>query len=175
IVWNHRWEYDKQPEVLFEALYALESAGIDFRVTVLGESFRQRPEEFLRAQERLHDRLFHFGNAQFSRYSHLLWLADIQVSTAIQDFFGISTCEAIWCGCTPLLPNRLNYPALIPEGLRTRHLYDDPNELVDRLKALCRTNTAPDPLLAAHVRQFDWRESVGEYDRLFDSIIQAHQ
>jgi glycosyltransferase involved in cell wall biosynthesis len=30
ILWNHRWEYDKQPEIFFEALYALQDEGMDF-------------------------------------------------------------------------------------------------------------------------------------------------
>src|SRR6185369_9661134 len=37
ILWNHRWEYDKDPEAFFAALYQLAEEGTDFRVAVLGE------------------------------------------------------------------------------------------------------------------------------------------
>jgi glycosyltransferase involved in cell wall biosynthesis len=36
IVWNHRWEWDKGPDQLFNALYNLKDAGLDFRLSVLG-------------------------------------------------------------------------------------------------------------------------------------------
>ena len=35
ILWNHRWEYDKQPEVFFETLFRLKAEGIKFKLSVL--------------------------------------------------------------------------------------------------------------------------------------------
>ena len=32
ILWNHRWEYDKNPETFFKVLFNLHKKGIDFRV-----------------------------------------------------------------------------------------------------------------------------------------------
>ena len=46
ILWNHRWEYDKNPVDFFKALYKMQEKGLDFEVVVLGENFRQIPEEF---------------------------------------------------------------------------------------------------------------------------------
>ena len=40
ILWAARWEFDKNPECLFEALAKLKETGVDFRISVLGESFR---------------------------------------------------------------------------------------------------------------------------------------
>lgn len=37
IIWNHRWEHDKNPEAFFRALYALADQNIDFRLSVLGQ------------------------------------------------------------------------------------------------------------------------------------------
>ena len=34
ILWNHRWEYDKDPESFFAALYLLADEGVDFRLAV---------------------------------------------------------------------------------------------------------------------------------------------
>jgi glycosyltransferase involved in cell wall biosynthesis len=73
ILWNHRWEYDKDPESFFQAVYALEAEGIDFGLVLLGESFRNRPDEFLLARQRLPDRIIHFGYAEdASAYAQLL-------------------------------------------------------------------------------------------------------
>ena len=44
ILWNHRWEYDKNPTDFFKALYKMQEKNLDFEVVVLGENFRQIPE-----------------------------------------------------------------------------------------------------------------------------------
>jgi glycosyltransferase involved in cell wall biosynthesis len=36
IVWNHRWEYDKNPERFVDAMIALVERGVDFRLALLG-------------------------------------------------------------------------------------------------------------------------------------------
>ena len=43
ILWNQRWEYDKDPETMLRALYALADEGLPFRVALAGESFRVQP------------------------------------------------------------------------------------------------------------------------------------
>ena len=43
IVWNHRWEHDKNPEGFFEAIINLDRKGYDFKIIVLGQSFRDIP------------------------------------------------------------------------------------------------------------------------------------
>lgn len=175
IVWNHRWEYDKQPGAFFRALYALQQRGLPFKVILLGESFRQRPEEFQEAQRRLGDRIAHVGYVPSRQsYARLLHSADVQVSTAIQDFFGGSTCEAIYCGCIPLLPDRLNYPALVPPDGHTHCLYRGLNDLIDRLARACEE---PERLRGMggyrrHVEQFDWRGLIARYDAAFQAVIE---
>ncbi|MDH3296647.1 MAG: DUF3524 domain-containing protein, partial [Acidimicrobiia bacterium] len=46
ILWNQRWEYDKDPEAVFDGLYAVAGKGYDFEVAICGENFRQSPDEF---------------------------------------------------------------------------------------------------------------------------------
>src|SRR5262249_5403522 len=124
ILWNHRWEYDKNPVAFFNALYKLIDRGIEFKVIIAGENTRQKAEEFDEARQRLASRLIHFGHAEcFEDYAKLLWQASIAVSCSWQDFFGVSMCEAIYCGCLPLLPSRLNYPNLIPAAYHEQCLY----------------------------------------------------
>ncbi len=174
IVWNHRWEYDKNPADFFAALYRLAREGAAFELAIVGENFRQQPEEFEAARVRLEPRVVQFGYLErFVDYAALLWRADVQVSAARQDFFGISTCEAMYCGCWPVLPRRLNYPALVPPPYHDRCLYDE-GELVHALRrALAARERAP-RTLRSFAAQFDWEQMAPQYDAALSELVEAH-
>lgn len=131
ILWNHRWEFDKGPEVFFRTLGRLASEGLDFRVNILGENFQARPRPFLEARELLGERIVSFGFLEKRRdYVRALWESDVVVSTAQQEFYGMAVMEAAYCRCRPLLPHRLVYPELYgPE-----FLYGDDEELLETLR-----------------------------------------
>lgn len=115
IVWNQRWEHDKNPEEFFATLFELAESGVAFRLVVLGESFRTVPPIFAEARARLAERILHFGFADSpAEYASWLRFGDVVVSTANHEFFGIAVVEAVRAGCRPLLPNRLAYPELFP-------------------------------------------------------------
>lgn len=170
ILWNHRWEFDKNPRAFLNALRKLCDDGIAFRVAITGENFRQHPVEFEAALHYLGDRVVQYGYVEdFAAYARLLWEADVQISTAYHDFFGISTCEAIYCGCTALLPNRLNYPDLIPSVFHKQFLYQE-GGLRNALQAWLRQPKAPPSELRAHVAQFDWHVQAPYYDQIFAEL-----
>ncbi len=173
ILWNHRWEYDKNPAPFFEALYTLMDEGIAFKVILAGENIRQKAEEFEEARERLGSRLLHYGYAEdFATYARLLWRATTAISSAWQDFFGISMCEAIYCGCLPIMPRRLNYPDLLPADYHNLCLYDE-GELADTLRR--NLDRPAPPALRDHVAAFDWSILAPEYDRIFQELIERHK
>lgn len=170
LLWNHRWEYDKNPPSFLNALRRLSEKGLRFEVALTGENFREDPAEFAAAREHLGERVVQYGYVEeFADYARLLWAADAQVSTAYHDFFGISTCEAIYCGCAPLLPRRLNYPDLIPEEYHSRFLYNDGN-LQDVLHAWLDDPQPPPQALRDHVARFDWHEQAPLYDRVLEDL-----
>ena len=111
ILWSARWEHDKNPEAFFSAIEKLEAAGVPFRLSVLGEQFRDQPAVFDRARDLFADHIDRWGY-QPSREAYVKALldADVVVSTADHEFFGISVVEAIAAGAYPLLPERLAYP-----------------------------------------------------------------
>jgi glycosyltransferase involved in cell wall biosynthesis len=173
ILWNQRWEYDKDPETMLRALYALADAGLNFRVALAGENFRVQPAEFAAARLRLGGRLVHYGYAENEAdYIRLLWRADVVLSTAIHEFFGVSIVEAIYCGCLPVLPRRLSYPELIPAAWHDRCLYDDFEGLLARLRAAVADPQVPQALRAA-VARFDWSAQAALYDALMDQTATA--
>jgi glycosyltransferase involved in cell wall biosynthesis len=113
IVWAARWEHDKGPETFFAALDALAETGADFRVSVIGEQFLQRPDCFDEARRRLGGRVVRWGYQEDrDAYIEALAAADVAVSTAEHEFFGLSMLEAAAAGAWPVLPQRLAYPEI---------------------------------------------------------------
>lgn len=145
LAWNHRWEHDKDPVAFFTALRELDAKGVPFRVIVCGESYARRPAVFDEAHAWLGDRVVHWGFAPSRRsYLELLARADIAISTARHEFFGVSMLEATHLGAFPLVPDRLAYPELFPE----QHRYVDDGELVSRLASLCERHARGESLRA---------------------------
>ena len=172
ILWNHRWEYDKDPDEFFRALFTLADNGLSFEAAVLGESFEKYPPIFDEARERLGRRIVQFGYAEdLADYARWLWRADILPVTSDHDFFGASAVQAMYCGCRPLLPRRLVFPWHIPPELHGECLYDDFDDLVDHLRAQLREPRTSAPAgLREHVARYDWGMMAEEYDRILAGI-----
>ncbi len=172
ILWNHRWEYDKDPDLFFGTLFRLAEEGIPFEVAVLGERFARVPPIFREARKRLGDRIVHFGFApDFSEYATWLWRADILAACAEHDFFGASVVQAIYCNCRPLLPNRLAYPEHIPADLRKHILYDSEEQFCAALKNLLLNRDELKPTASQNwVKKYDWLRLIGQYDDLLQTI-----
>jgi glycosyltransferase involved in cell wall biosynthesis len=178
ILWNQRWEYDKNPRAFFAALERLAAAGVAFRVALCGERFARRPRAFERGIEALGDRVVHVGWLERDEYASLLGDADVVLSTADHEFFGISVVEAICAGAWPVLPRRLAYPELLPERHHADCLYDDEAGL-DRLLRVALERGRDDRAraeLAARMRtRFGWASVAPRYDRLFEEMTRRRQ
>ncbi len=175
VLWNHRWEFDKNPETFFETLIALKAQGVDFRLAVAGEHYRETPDVFDRARRELADEIVQFGHLQ-SRddYLQLLRRCDIVASTAIHDFFGVAVVEAIAAGCWPLLPERLSYPELLPAELHRRHLYRTDAQFRRRLlEALGGIDKVRETDVSGAVGRFAWETIVGDYDRTMCEVVEG--
>jgi glycosyltransferase involved in cell wall biosynthesis len=178
ILWNQRWEYDKDPDTFFRALYTLAGEGLDFRVALAGQSYRQTAPEFEAARDRLGDRVVHFGYADAGEYAALLRQADVVVSTAIHEFFGIAIVEAIYSECFPVLPRRLTYPEIVPQSHHGDCLYDDFEGLLARLRwALTHPDRAR--ALASELRpavaRFDWTVVAPQYDAAMENLARIQK
>ncbi|MGQ9650447.1 MAG: tRNA-queuosine alpha-mannosyltransferase domain-containing protein [Phycisphaerae bacterium] len=114
ILWAARWEHDKNPDAFFLALKSLKLGGVDFRVSVIGEQFRERPPIFDWARQYFFHHIDRWGFQESRQdYEEALMEADVFVSTANHEFFGITAVEAIAAGAYPLLPKRLAYPEIL--------------------------------------------------------------
>ncbi|MBD3179138.1 MAG: DUF3524 domain-containing protein [Candidatus Latescibacteria bacterium] len=177
ILWNHRWEYDKNPEEFFRALFILAEEGRDFRVAVLGESFNNLPPVFDEARERLVGRLVHFGYVP-DRRKYAAWLrrADILPVTSRHDFFGAGVAEAIYCDCCPVLPDRLAYPEHIPESRRKEFLYSGFDGLLTMMRGrIDRIEETRKIITSDFVAHYDWKRIAPVYDKVLAGAAAGKQ
>ena len=181
VLWNQRWEYDKNPSGFFRVMNRLDDAGVPFQLILAGKHFHEQPEEFEQAFERYAERILHYGYAEdFAEYSRLLHRADVVVSTARHEFFGVAIQEAIYCGCHPVLPRRLSYPELIPEShheplLHAPIFYEDDQALFEVLRGILEGDERPLPpqTLRKIPAPLDWDEHIENYDTLFEEVVGA--
>ena len=117
ILWAARWEFDKNPAEFFDAVRIVKEVGIDFRLSVIGGKPGPKDDVFQRAKSEFHPHIVHWGYLHSAEeYEKVLLEADIAVSTAIHEFFGIGMAEAAAAGCFPLVPHRLAYPEVFKEN-----------------------------------------------------------
>ena len=174
VVWNQRWEHDKNPDDLMRVLCGVAERGVSFQLALCGEQAGGVPPALSRGIEMLGDRVVHQGHLARTEYTDLLGQARVVISTANHEFFGISVLEAACSGAHPLLPQRLSYPELFAEAA-AECLYADLDDAIERLSGLLAD---PDPTrsvatsVAVSLRKrFGWSRLGPVYDRLFERVV----
>ncbi len=185
ILWAARWENDKRPDLFFEALSLLAAREVDFRLSVIGGGNASPvAPAFEEARGKLAYRILHWGYLESrEEYRKVLSEADVIVSTADHEFFGISAVEAIAAGAYPLFPDRLAYPEILEEAGeegRRLFLYDGrPVELARRLAELSDQLDRGDlwqgdPTRALRaVARFAWDRQVPAWDDEVEEMAHA--
>lgn len=169
ILWNHRWEHDKGPELLLEALRQLSSLHTEFKLHIVGQQFRDSPAAFetIRSEFATHLESWGYVESEAS-YRQLLQHSDVVVSTAHHDFQGLAILEAVAAGCLPMTPKRLAYP----EMLGNQHCYQDgPDQHIalaqqlDRLATAKRHSQLPS---APDISHLSWQSLKGAYQQVIE-------
>ena len=173
ILWNHRWEYDKNPEMFFKCLQTVKHQGYNFYLVVLGENFSSTPKIFEKAKKIFKDNILHWGYVKdHNSYAKWLWRANILPVTSYQDFFGISVMEAIYCGAYPLLPNRLSFPELFPIEVHKKYFYHNETELNKKLVDILNNFQNLDfKALKKESKSYDWNYLAPIYDAKIASLL----
>ena len=160
IIWNHRWEYDKNPEQFFAALSLLKQRNTDLKLIIMGQQFRSTPDVFAKAKEQFAEDILCWGEQPRDDYFAWLSRGEYVVSTAIHEFQGLSVMEAVQYGAIPVVPNRLSYP----EIFSSEYLFgDDENDLADYLQKLL---TGKKWLPSPSVEKYTWNALIDCYREL---------
>ncbi len=173
LLWNHRWEYDKNPDLFFKTLMQLKAEGISFQLVVVGDSYQKIPAVFKEAKKQLQEEIIQYGKvSSFQEYAEWLWKADILPVTNQQDFFGQSVVEAMYCNCHPILPQRLAYPMHIPPTHHADYFYHTEEAFYQMLKnAISNFKTKRNPSVQSFVSHYDWRILATQYDAVLAELI----
>lgn len=165
ILWNHRWEFDKDPDEFFNTLIELKDS-YDFKLVVCGEERKNPPQIFQKAREILVNRIIHFGYAKDRKsYLELLKKCDIAPVTAKHEFFGLSVLEAAASGVIPILPQRLSYPELFsPEDFS--ELFYEGGKLKQKLEQVFKNYRTFDTKFIKRSRDFSWDRTHLEFRKI---------
>ena len=171
ILWNHRWEYDKNPDLFFEILCQLKNQNIKFKLVVLGEEFDTEMSIFTDARDQFSDEILHFGYCdKFEDYAQWLWKSDYLLVTSNQDFFGASIMEAVYRNTSPILPNRLTYPELFDVKANPNLFYNSTDECIELLQLKLDNWNGRTECYSEIAKAYDWSIIAPRYDSIFKSL-----
>ncbi|MBN2447186.1 MAG: DUF3524 domain-containing protein, partial [Phycisphaerae bacterium] len=185
ILWVARWEHDKDPDSFFAAIRQLRASGVDFRLSVIGEQYAESPDVFDAAREEFADHIDHWGyQATRTDYENVLRAADLVVSTARHEFFGVSIVEAIAAGAWPVLPRRLAYPEIVGppaiENADASFYAGDADSLARRLAKLIARHAGGDLWqddalrVRRAVERFFWPRRAADMDAALERLSTNH-
>lgn len=157
ILWNHRWEFDKAPDMFARVVERLAADGVAFGLALAGDPGPNPHPALVELGRALAERVIHSGYvASPGDYARLLWRSDIVASTTRHEFFGVGMVEALYAGCLPVAPHRYNYPALVPRELHNACLFDSEAEFQSKLRALVAEPLHPTSSLRQSASRFAW-------------------
>jgi len=171
VVWNQRWDHDKDPVAFLRIVRSLAADGVPFRLALAGENRREDPQEFRAAIDELGSRVVHHGHLDADAYRRLLLRGDVVLSTAVHEFFGVAPVEAMAAGCVPLLPDRLSYPELVPPSFHDAVLYGA--RPADRLRSALVDLPAARARVAGlreAMARWSWEALAPRYDEAIDRL-----
>jgi glycosyltransferase involved in cell wall biosynthesis len=181
LLWNHRWEYDKGPELLLTVCEQLAASDLPVRLHICGQQFRQQPSEFSRidvlcqqmARAQNLDRGC-FGFLPTEQYQTLLQQCDVVLSTAWQEFQGLGIQEACLAGCAALVPDDLAYREYLPPDCRygrSQDLQASARAVVERLAQWLQAGHKALPRVS--MDQYCGPTIAAKYRQCFEELLQA--
>lgn len=171
VIWNHRWEWDKAPERLFQALTVLRARGCTPKLVIAGPRFRQVPDAITSGLVEFADQIVASEFLDAIGYRERLTRCTHVVSTALHEFQGLAVLEACAAGCVPVVPDRLAYPEFFDACYRYASHPDDSqaeaHALADHLQAALGSDAPPD------VSHLSWPALRPAYQAMLNDLVRA--
>lgn len=160
IIWNHRWEYDKNPEDYYKALDILKSKNIDFKLIMMGIQFKNSPEAFNGIKNDFKNNILCWGEQSKQEYLRWLKKGEYIISTAIHEFQGLAVMEGVQMGAIPLVPDRLSYPQWFPK----ENLYgNSPKDLASKVEESFKQKP-----ISPNLNNLSWKSLKDSYKKLLN-------
>lgn len=174
ILWAARWEWEKGPDIFFDALAEIGDE-TPFTLSVIGGDAGKANKLFTRAEQTWQHRVHQWGYLeQRQDYTALLQQADMVVSSARHEFFGLAMVEACAAGCLPVLPQTLSYPEVFRHVPETQ-FYDGSSEGLARQLQQCLNIWQHDEQqrqrLHAAMAIYDWQTLLPQWDDAVDKLL----
>ncbi len=165
ILWNHRWSKDKDYFMFFSMMRHLKKHGYKFKLNIFGEAVLANNDDFEYFKNQMGEYINKFGFlSSKSEYYKEVSKSDIVISTAVEENFGISMVESMYLGATPVLPDRLSYPELIPEKYHNKVLYNSYDDAVKKIKNIL--SNADYLNLSDYMKQYDIKLNIKKFDEI---------
>lgn len=143
LLWNHRWEHDKNPDLFIEGLEFLQRKSISFKLIILGKGTEKKEVKSF-FKKHFPNELIHCGFVETrKKYTDLISQATYIPVTSKHDFFGLSVAEAMSNGCFAILPNHQAYPEHLLENEQSGIVYNFPNGYFNSLERSITNQSQP--------------------------------
>lgn len=131
LLWNHRWESDKNPLLFLKLCDYLAFNEINFKLILLGKDVDDSTVDIHKEIAiKYSDKIVHDGYVDnYYEYIALLYQSNLLPVTNHQDFYGLSVLEAIYCGVTPILPSLKVYDEHLSEEMHSEFYYSNEDQL----------------------------------------------
>jgi len=172
LLWNHRWEYDKGPEGLYALLRELDSMRVDFKIHIIGQSFRRQPSIMQKIKEHFTDYIDCFGYIENkTEYYQLLQQSHLALSTSIHEFQGLAVMEAVSQGCLPVVPNRLSYQEIFSSQFRYQSSNDKELEARQMARMIANYANINDLKISGpDMWKYSWEKQKSSYEQVIESF-----
>jgi len=165
LLWNHRWENDKNPILFENLLIELERRQINFELVMMGKTSANYPSRFNK------NIIFAGYESDYKKYLELVKSCNLLPVSSDHDFFGYAVLEAIYFGLNPILPHYLVYKEHFPEDLNAQiYYYNSDEEFINLSVKFCQNMTKPTPKLGQHIKE---KYNIEEIILSFDEIISS--
>jgi glycosyltransferase involved in cell wall biosynthesis len=168
LLWNHRWEHDKRPDLFVQLCTNLRKEGKKFKINFIGKSSGQCADLLQKFKHDFQDDILNWGHVDsYDAYLKILMSSDILPVCSEHDFFGIAVLEGMYAGNTPILPAGMVYEEHFTSD-PSDYLYNGFDGLAERCLAAINKRDSFDPGL---LKDYNKTKVISMYDRFFEGCV----